>query len=415
MATKDLTSADNNVFLNTPHEWENWNTQFQGLAVSLSVWELIEGTEVPLTKPVMPHISSYHRQSALERETRQATATASSTQDSEPQESQSTVQSVGPVAPVITFANLSANNQKAFQFDLNMYQELKKEYNAEITSIRTLKDWIRKTVAPNYQQTCCKPTESIEKWYGNLKHSVQFSNKEIKAELRSKYKLAIKPLTKPKDALNWIMRWEQTMALAQDKKLPVTKDHEEWFDDFMDAVNSVLPNWVPGYRLVKMTDVNENSLSYRTIANDFRQAVRQYLGSTGTPSKVAKGSFGPAYADQNATENAGMDASTEGDIEVREKGKKRDSAANKRKRLHDSSKDSSESFRTVCKACGQRHSHSKCWYLFPSRAPRRFKENPIFRKVVDQALKDDPAFADEVERLKKRKDTSGGNFWDNQD
>ena len=183
----------------------------------------------------------------------------------------------------------------------------------------------------------------------------------------------------------------------------------------MDAVNSVLPNWVPGYRLVKMTDVNENSLSYRTIANDFRQAVRQYLGSTGTPSKVAKGSFGPAYADQNATENAGMDASTEGDIEVREKGKKRDSAANKRKRLHDSSKDSSESFRTVCKACGQRHSHSKCWYLFPSRAPRRFKENPIFRKVVDQALKDDPAFADEVERLKKRKDTSGGNFWDNQD
>ena len=60
------------------------------------------------------------------------------------------------------------------------------------------------------------------------------------------------------------------MASAQDKKLPVTKDHEEWFDDFMDAVNSVLPNWVPGYRSVKMTDVNENSLSYRTIANDFR-------------------------------------------------------------------------------------------------------------------------------------------------
>jgi hypothetical protein len=238
MPTKDLTSAYNNVFLNTPHEWENWSTQFQGLAVSPSVWELIEGTEVPLTKPVMPHISSYHRQSSPEeRETRtQVTATASSTQDSDPQESQSTVQSVGPV---ITFANLSANNQKAFQFDLNMYQELKKEYNAEITFIRTLKDWIRKTVAPNYQQTCCKPTESIKEWYGNLKENVQFSNKEIKAELRSKYKLAIKPLTKPKDTLNWIMRWEQTMALAQDKNLPVTKDHEEWFDDFMDAVNSI--------------------------------------------------------------------------------------------------------------------------------------------------------------------------------
>jgi len=406
MATKDLTSADNNVFLNTPHEWENWNTQFQGLAVSLSIWDLIEGAEVPLTKPVMPHISSYHKQSAREERegtvTRtQASATVSSTQDSEPQESQSIVQ------PVVTFANLSANNQKAFQFDLNMYQELKKEYNAEVNSIRTLKDWIRKTVAPNYQQTCCKPAESIKEWYENLKENVQFSNKEIKAELRSKYKLAIKPLTKPKDALNWIMRWEQTMALAQDKNLPVTKDHEEWFDDFMDAVVSVLPNWVPGYRLVKMTDVNENRLSYRTIANDFRQAVRQYLGSTGTPSKIAKGSFGPAYADQIANENAGMDASTKGDIKVREKGKKRDST-NKRKRLHDSSQDSSEGFRTVCKACGQRHSHLACWYLFPSRAPRRFKENPVFRRVVDQALKDDPTFAEEVERLRKQKDTSAG-------
>jgi hypothetical protein len=82
-----------------------------------------------------------------------------------------------------------------------------------------------------------------------------------------------------------------------------------------------------------MTDVNENRLSYRTIANNFRQAVWQYLGSTGTPSKVSKGSFGPAYADQNANENPGMDASTEGDTEVREKGKKKDSAANKRKRL----------------------------------------------------------------------------------
>jgi hypothetical protein len=72
-----------------------------------------------------------------------------------------------------------------------------------------------------------------------------------------------------------------------------------------------------------MTDTNENRLSYRTIANYFRQAVRQYLGSTGTPgtSKV----FGPAYTDQIANENAGMEASTEDDTEVHKKDKKRDS------------------------------------------------------------------------------------------
>jgi hypothetical protein len=83
------------------------------------------------------------------------------------------------------------------------------------------------------------------------------------------------------------------------------------------AANELLPFvWLRvAHKLVKMTDTNENRLSYRTIANYFRQAVRQYLGSTGTPgiSKVVKSSFGPAYTDQIANENAGMEASTEDD------------------------------------------------------------------------------------------------------
>jgi hypothetical protein len=36
---------------------------------------------------------------------------------------------------------------------------------------------------------------------------------------------------------------------------------------------------------------------------------------------------------------------------------------------------------------------------FPEQSPTAIKENPIFRRVFDQALKDDPTFANEVQRL----------------
>jgi hypothetical protein len=46
-----------------------------------------KGLRVPLIKPVMPHISSYHKQTARE----EYEGTVTRTQDTEPQESRSTV------------------------------------------------------------------------------------------------------------------------------------------------------------------------------------------------------------------------------------------------------------------------------------------------------------------------------------
>jgi hypothetical protein len=51
------------------------------------------------------------------------------------------------------------------------------------------------------------------------------------------------------------------------------------------------------YSIMEMSEVR-NKNSYRTLANDFREAARLLTNAFAcSPTKVAKGSFGPVFAD----------------------------------------------------------------------------------------------------------------------
>jgi hypothetical protein len=99
----------------------------------------------------------------------------------------------------ISFANLPSESQNAYQFVYNIYLEEGKRYEAQLTSIDKLKEWIRKTVIPNHQQTCCRPTESITQWYEKLKEHVAISEYKAETEARNNYRRSIKPVSKTKD------------------------------------------------------------------------------------------------------------------------------------------------------------------------------------------------------------------------
>lgn len=90
----------------------------------------------------------------------------------------------------VSFANLSPRHKKAFKFAHNFYLEEEKRYVAQVNSIDKIKAWIRKTVSPNYQRTCCRPTESIKDWYEKLREHAGVSE----AETRERYKRATKPI-----------------------------------------------------------------------------------------------------------------------------------------------------------------------------------------------------------------------------
>jgi len=117
------------------------------------------------------------------------------------------------------------------------FQEEEKRYVAQVKSIDKVKEWIPKTVSPNYPRTCCKPTESIKDWYKNRRKHAGISEYEAETETREEYKKAIKPMPKP-------------------------------------------------YSIMEMSEVR-NKNSYRTLANDFCEAAR-LLTIASNPTKVAK-------------------------------------------------------------------------------------------------------------------------------
>ena len=407
------TSTDNNVFLTSPDDWEAWELQFQGQAGSKRLWDQILGTKEFLIEPIAPELTSFQH------------PVATGSQSGSNGEPEANIP--------LSFATLSGKNQKAFQFAYTVYTEEEKRYVAQIASIDKVKEWIRKTVSPNYQRTCCRPIESIKDWYEKLKEHAGISEYEAETETREKYKRATKPISKPKDIPSWTTAWEQAMAAAQEKGLSAAMNPIEWFDDFMMAVRPVMPNWAESYRIMKKSEVRNKSLTYRTLANDFREAARLLTNAfTCSPTKVAKGSFGPVFADQDGEAErllanapnptkvgnptkvvlgsfgpafagqdqcAGMDTSKQG-VET-QGGSWKGRRVGKRKQPEEKH----SSGKTVCRGCSQRHPYQKCYYLFNENVPQWFRERSEVHQAVNQALKDDPTLAEEVKRLKKRKET----------
>jgi hypothetical protein len=301
--------------------------------------------------------------------------------------------------------------RESFQVDLSLYEKHSKKYDKQDKAVSKVKEWIRKTVSPHLQRVCCKPEESLRRWYEVLKKQVAIFEFQIRNEVADKYAQAIRPLTKAKDTSKWIKAWEEAMSLATAKRLPVIDNPMDWFRDFLKAINPLMPMYAESTRNTMMPKLRENTLTFRAVANDFRAALLMKPLS-GQTSHIGEGSFGPTFAGtgnsghssgagrtgQGATEDAPKQSDRKTRLQstgIHSSGRDDVSHPSKRRRLGG-----------PCRACGMAfHNHRDCFYLFKSKAPQYWKESGEVRKQVDKALSEDVSLAEEVERLKKRPDT----------
>jgi hypothetical protein len=80
------------------------------------------------------------------------------------------------------------------------------------------------------------------------------------------------------------------------KNIGEFSEPSSWFDDFILAIQGVMPTWITAYRMTKSEDIKNGTLSYRIVGNDFRDQLRAVGKSIEKPAKIAKGSFGPTFA-----------------------------------------------------------------------------------------------------------------------
>jgi len=217
--------------------------------------------------------------------------------------------------------------------------------------------------------------------------------------VRDKYRTAMKPLTKPpRDWHSWIAAWEEAMSLGQQKGLSDAKDSAVWFGDLIEAIKPVLTYWTVSYEQNKQEAAENGTLSYRSVANDLRRETRSKIRG----GSVAKGSFGPTYAQDSQSPDQSEDED-EGKQTKSKKGKKR----------HRDSRDSTSATGgsmercLVCECIG--HQTPDCFYAFPEKAYEGFKPRRKIQKRAEENLKKKEIIT-EVNTLKNKKQKKSVDF-----
>ena len=378
------TTNQKGVYLNNQDDWEDWNTQFETRVDAAGLWEKIFSDDGDfLTMPKSPDIGNYEKkkQVAATRLTRSratpSTNRALDEEDTVPGEEPE----IGGVPPVHA-GELTQAGRSAYNLDINMYTQKCRRYDDERKAIQGLKTWMVSSISPHLVRTACKPRQGIREWYRSLKEQVGVTNLKEQEDAREKYRLATKPINKPRNMLQWLDTWDKAMNLAKEKNIPEIQKSAFWFNDFVQAVKGAgWQNWCQSYKIHHKTEIEKNELSYRVVSNDFGQEIRsQVFGPTRT---IAKGAFGPTYSGDQAEAEDKVDQG---------KGKK-----GKSKRRYTGGEKSG------CRACRtEHHTLEKCYYVFPERAPSWFTGSTIVAEHVAATLEKDEELRKEVERLKKK-------------
>jgi hypothetical protein len=393
------TQPSENVSLKGPEDWEAWNTRFESKAISTDIWRLIspdenqEDTEPFAEKPIPPKIGDYDKK--LIRETRSQSAQNSATAQASAQGSQQAIvytEEVDHANKPRTAAEMTTAARQAFQLDWTLYQHDFNIYTAEREAIDKLRNWVLDTTSEHWIRTACDPKDTLKGWYAKLKEQVFVSATKQKRDARTLYKAANKPLTKaPRDALAWLNSWEEAITLAKEKKVLEAQHLDIWFEDFSLAIRGFMKEWIVSYEILHATEIENGTLTFQKLANDLR---KELLKGTQTPKAgrvVAKGAFGPSFADSDDTDQPRCKKEDTEDEQEKRKGR------GKRKMTTGEPT-------AKCPACGlQGHTLPNCLYVFPEKAKGRFHAREDRQEEVNKKLQVDDQLQNEVDRLRGKK------------
>lgn len=344
-----MADTDYTPYLKGFDDWDVWNRWFIAKAVAARLWDQInpETRKPPTKKPQEPDLHNYPVSAAfLERISPERC------------KDEPTCDGVAPQGVEISSRDLTSDGFESFAIDWKIYKHLCDVYDDERDRINDLRREVRKTVTPHIFSICCEPTESLHDWYSKIKEYTGLTKNQLARMARKQYRTATEILTEmPENVEMWLQSWERAMANAETHQLFESQSPSVWAVDFFDAVQQVFPDWTRIARYTYRQKIDDDTLRYQELASDFRRELRTYPPNLPT-SKVSKGPFRPAFG-----------------------------RSVEKKRKRESKK---------CQACHRPHPTSRCYYLFPSRAPESFTPIKAIQKKADKWAKKNPTEYEEA-------------------
>ena len=361
MADKGLTSEQATI-LKSAENWIDWERDLKAIAISNEIWTLIgPNPEQPLKLPEEPDF----------------------TQEPRGDSSCSTRSTPTPLVtdPAVIQARLAIYNRKI------------KMYDKQQESIKEVRKWFFRTVAPEHRRLSMEPTESMHHWYNNLKERLGRDTDRVREISRKKFRDASTPLKNvPKDLGAWITNWETALNESQLNGATENEKSSIWFPISEEALHRVMPYWFSSYRENYRKEIGSDELSHREFINSLRDEITRNSDLYQLPKQhVRRGAFGLVFDGETPSSSSGPQKEPENSV-------KRTSKPKKRRR--DTAPDGI-SGRPTCRACENRHELKDCWFFFPDHAPENWKQSSATIKKVYANMDRDPSIQEEVNRIKK--------------
>ncbi|EEU38468.1 uncharacterized protein NECHADRAFT_88541 [Fusarium vanettenii 77-13-4] len=393
--------TDNAVYYNDAKDWEDWQMEFRKRAEGEDVWQYIEPTsDLPWPQePTPPNIADYQSN----------TIHANTESNSSGRSGRS--QTTGSAVPQ-GLGDLSDAGRLSFQQHWNEYTVAIRRYETIKKSLRTLREWVLKTVNKSIQKTDLPPNGNLNKWYAILAQSGEEYASHRMEDARIAFKNHLRSAPKKEAGLEkWIVRWKELMAEGQRQGVPETTEPRAWALDFVNAVEETAPLWASNYRLNKLDAVNNREVSYREVATNLLREIANRRNRSAVPRGSYKAGFLTLHgkqADQDDTDQDDRDTQPPEPANLRGKAGSKGSSSGRggkktdQKRKRKESDAETESGRR-CKAClAPGHSISSCFYVFPEKAPEGFRFNEAAARFVKIQIESDTAIKEEVNRLSKK-------------
>ncbi|QGA13502.1 hypothetical protein EYB26_001152 [Talaromyces marneffei] len=387
-------SITNDVRLDSPDDWDEWETALLNQAETYHILLVLQGIEDPIPKPEVRRIKDFMLKdiplpsqppvapptgptpSASTARIGAAAGTRGHTA-SQPSQDSETVQSTESQEDVpSTMDTMDKERRKqiekdalyAFSVHNNEYRVLYQLWETQCRDVDKVFNWMKKTVHLSYLKMCVSNTPDWRKAYRNLKSHLSQPQSDVYRKISSDYAavfILLKQARTTKDLEAWIVKWDDVLTHAERKKMSIATNTIEWADKFFDAIDFLDHSWITTFKVHFHEKIDDGTLERRDLTNMFRRLIQQpHIRLRGRPSR---GSF--------ATQAGGNDnrSDHEAPRQPRRQNRSLDRSRG-RSQSHSRERPSKkarlikpEDMRTttapICPACGGRHFLLACFYI----------------------------------------------------
>lgn len=346
-------AEDQKLRLSGSRNWIQWQPLFESKARASDLWEHIDPQETEplafLSKPRMPDFA-----------TQQGVETRGS----------------GP--------------SEAEKHRLRIFELQDRQYATQARAVVELKRWVESTVERTLLQINCLPHTDLRVWYKNLVDAVGIDSQLARGQATIAFQRFMTPTGKtPRDLSKWVTEFESMMFESQALKVPNALESICWYTALQQLTQPFLGLKLEIWKSQFADELQRNTLSYRKVAKLIRfEVIMDDTLKKGTRG-VKRGAF-PASKETNELSTSEAE---------------NDKPQLKRRPKRSAYKKSNAVTRT-CRACGQFHDLSHCFYVFKENVPTWFKPSSAMQRTVEIGLQHDEKLKEEVKKLRQTKGLS---------